>query len=161
MEQNAPASKDASGERDRGDVVASRPPEVLDHLAIGRAAERNERRKERERSSLNPPREEESTLAQESPFTKKRLTAQQAREVGQTLGIDWSSFDVEQFRMGMDVELEHGLRHLATNVTDADPVLTGKIALAHLIAVGVGDGDKIVNRMTFLLRHVAKCSTSG
>jgi hypothetical protein len=118
-------------------------------------------RKERERSSLNPLREEQSILAQESPFTKKRFTAQQAREVGQTLGIDWSRFDVELFRMGMDIELEHGLRDPATNVTGNDPILTGKIAMAHLIAVGVGDGDKIVNGMTFLLRHVAKCSTSG
>jgi Protein of unknown function (DUF5661) len=50
------------------------------------------------------------------------------------IGIDWSSapFDVEQFRMGMDVELEHGLHDPATNVTDDDPLVTGKIALAHL-----------------------------
>jgi hypothetical protein len=34
--------------------------------------------------------------------------------------------------MGLDVELEHGLRDAATNVTDDDPTLTGKIALAHL-----------------------------
>jgi hypothetical protein len=50
------------------------------------------------------------------------------------IGIDWSSapFDVEQFRMGMDVELEHGLHDPATNVTDDHPLVTGKIALAHL-----------------------------
>ena len=48
------------------------------------------------------------------------------------MGIDWSCFDVEQFRMGLDVELEHGLRDPSTNVTGSDPVLTGKIALAHL-----------------------------
>jgi hypothetical protein len=40
--------------------------------------------------------------------------------------------DVEQFRRGMEVELEHGVRGLLTNVTDDDPVVTGKIALAHL-----------------------------
>jgi hypothetical protein len=34
--------------------------------------------------------------------------------------------------MGMDVELEHGLHDLMTNVTDSDPLVTGKIALAHL-----------------------------
>jgi hypothetical protein len=63
-----------------------------------------------------------------------RFTAQQARSVGERIGIDWASapFDVEQFRMGMDVELEHGLADLATNVTDDDPIFTGKIALAHL-----------------------------
>jgi hypothetical protein len=62
------------------------------------------------------------------------FTAEEARSVGETIGIDWASapFDVEQFRMGMDVELEHGLHDLLTNVTDSDPVVTGKIALAHL-----------------------------
>jgi Protein of unknown function (DUF5661) len=65
---------------------------------------------------------------------RKTFTAEQARAVGEQIGIDWGSapFDVEQFRMGMDVELEHGLADLATNVTDDDPVFTGKIALAHL-----------------------------
>jgi hypothetical protein len=62
------------------------------------------------------------------------FTAEEARRIGEDIGIDWSSapFDVEQFRMGMDVELEHGLHDLLTNVTDSDPVVTGKIALAHL-----------------------------
>jgi hypothetical protein len=57
----------------------------------------------------------------------------EARGIGEQIGIDWSTapFDVEQFRMGMDVELEHGLHDPATNVTD-DPIITGKIALAHL-----------------------------
>ena len=56
------------------------------------------------------------------------------REVGERIGIDWSTtlFDVEQFRAGMDVELEHGRRDPATDVTGDDPVVTGKIALAHL-----------------------------
>jgi hypothetical protein len=48
------------------------------------------------------------------------------------LGINWSHFDVEQFRMGLDIELEHGLRAPSTDVTGDDPILTGKIALAHL-----------------------------
>jgi hypothetical protein len=62
------------------------------------------------------------------------FTAEEARRIGEDIGIDWSSapFDVEQFRMGMDVELEHGLHDLLTNVTDSDPAVTGKIALAHL-----------------------------
>lgn len=61
-----------------------------------------------------------------------QFTFDQAKEVGDKLGIDWSRFDVEQFRMGMNVELEHGLRDPSTNVTGNDPILTGKIALAHL-----------------------------
>ncbi len=65
---------------------------------------------------------------------QKSFTAEQARTVGEQIGIDWDSapFDVEQFRKGMDVELEHGFADMATNVTDDDPVFTGKIALAHL-----------------------------
>ena len=63
---------------------------------------------------------------------KQNFTTGQAHEIGGKLGIDWSRFDVEQFRMGLDVELEHGLRDPSTNVTDDDPILTGKIALAHL-----------------------------
>ena len=62
------------------------------------------------------------------------FSADEARRIGTEIGIDWGSapFDVEQFRSGMDVELEHGVRDLLTNVTDDDPLVTGKIALAHL-----------------------------
>ncbi len=63
---------------------------------------------------------------------KMHFTTEQAREIGDKLGIDWSRFDVEQFRIGLDVELEHGLHDPVTNVTGDDPILTGKIALAHL-----------------------------
>ena len=63
---------------------------------------------------------------------KKVFTKEQAEEIGGKLGIDWSKFDVEQFRMGMDVELEHGKVDAATNVSNDDPLTTGKIALAHL-----------------------------
>ena len=62
----------------------------------------------------------------------KRFTADEAKKIGDTLGIDWSKFDVEQFRIGLNVELEHGKRDPATNVTNDDPIMTGKIALAHL-----------------------------
>ena len=62
------------------------------------------------------------------------FTEDEARRVGEQIGIDWETapFDVEQFRVGMDVELEHGLQDPATNVTGDDAVVTGKIALAHL-----------------------------
>ncbi len=63
---------------------------------------------------------------------KKSFTTEEAKRIGEALGIDWSKFDVEQFRMGMDVELEHGTRDQKTNVTNDDPLMTGKIALAHL-----------------------------
>ena len=62
------------------------------------------------------------------------FTSDEARRVGEQIGIDWETapFGVEEFRAGMDVELEHGLHDLLTNVTGDDPVVTGKIALAHL-----------------------------
>jgi len=63
---------------------------------------------------------------------KKSFTTSEARQIGEKLGIDWSKFDIEQYRMGLDVELEHGLVDLPTNVTNDDPIITGKIALAHL-----------------------------
>jgi hypothetical protein len=65
---------------------------------------------------------------------RKSFTVQEARQIGEQVGINWEAapFQVEQFRRGLDVELEHGLHDPATNVTDDDPVITGKIALAHL-----------------------------
>jgi hypothetical protein len=65
---------------------------------------------------------------------QERFSSDEAREAGESIGIDWAEapFDVEQFRMGMDVELEHGRHDLTTNVTDDDPTVTAKIALAHL-----------------------------
>ena len=63
---------------------------------------------------------------------KKSFTSEEAKQIGESLGIDWTKFDIEQFRMGMNVELEHGLRDDHTNVTNDDLITTGKIALAHL-----------------------------
>jgi hypothetical protein len=65
---------------------------------------------------------------------RRTFTPDEARTVGQSIGIDWATapFDVDQFRRGMDVELEHGSHDPTTDVTSDDPVLTGKIALAHL-----------------------------
>ena len=63
---------------------------------------------------------------------KKKFTVEEARKYGERLGIDWKRFDVEEFRVGMDVELEHGRADDLTNVTNDDPLTTAKIALAHL-----------------------------
>ena len=66
--------------------------------------------------------------------TPERFTETDAIRIASELGIDWATalFDVEQFRMGLAVELEHGAHDPETNVTDDDPILTGKIAWAHL-----------------------------
>lgn len=63
---------------------------------------------------------------------KKHFTKEDAKRIGDELEIDWSKFDVEQFWMGLHVELEHGTVDPKTNVTDDDEIMTGKIALAHL-----------------------------
>ncbi len=63
---------------------------------------------------------------------KKHFTIEEAKKIGESLDIKWDNFNIEQFRMGIDVELEHGLVDPKTNVTNDDPIITGKIALAHL-----------------------------
>jgi hypothetical protein len=62
----------------------------------------------------------------------KKFTENQSRIVGNHMNLDWDKYDFKQFHMGMNVELEHGTRYKAHNVTDDDPVMTAKIALAHL-----------------------------
>jgi hypothetical protein len=63
---------------------------------------------------------------------KRRTTVEEAKRVGDEIGVDWSRFDLEQFRHGMDVEFEHGSHDPQTDVTHDDPIVTGKIALAHM-----------------------------
>jgi len=66
--------------------------------------------------------------------SRSRFTLDEARAAGERIGVDWASapFDLEQFRMGMDVELEHGTRDPETNVTGDDLIMTAKIARTHL-----------------------------
>lgn len=62
----------------------------------------------------------------------KNITKQEAEKIGNKLGINWSEVHIDEFTKGVNVELEHGSRDLETNVTNNDPLLTGKIAWAHL-----------------------------
>ena len=64
--------------------------------------------------------------------TKRKFTIEEARKIGGQLGVAQSDFNFEEFRRGLEVELEHGLRDPETNVTNDDVLLTGKIAWAHL-----------------------------
>jgi hypothetical protein len=63
---------------------------------------------------------------------KRKFTTEEARAVGMQLGLDWADIDLEQFRRGLEVELEHGAIDPETDVTGDDLVFTGKIAWAHL-----------------------------
>jgi hypothetical protein len=63
---------------------------------------------------------------------KRRTTIDEAKRIGDQIGMDWTRYELEEFRRGMDVEYEHGLTDPQTDVTHDDPTLTGKIALAHI-----------------------------
>jgi len=62
----------------------------------------------------------------------KEFSKEEAKSIGDRLQVDWEKVDLEEFRIGLAVELEHGSRDPETDVTHNDPLLTGKIALAHL-----------------------------
>jgi len=65
--------------------------------------------------------------------SQRIFSSAESRDIGDRLGADWTKVNPEQFRKGMEVELEHGVRNVVTNVTSDDLLLTGKIALAHLL----------------------------
>ncbi len=75
---------------------------------------------------------------------KRHISFEEAKRIGDRLGVTWDKFDVDQYKIGMEVELEHGTANPQTNVTDDDLVKTGKIALAHL--------DEIPDYYTRLLK---------
>jgi hypothetical protein len=85
-------------------------------------------------TGLEPTRDSISTREEGRMSAGEKFSTDEARDIGEQIGIDWgtSPFDVEEFRSGLHVELEHGLHDILTNVTDDDPLVTGKIALAHL-----------------------------
>lgn len=66
---------------------------------------------------------------------QRQFSLEDAKEIAAALKIDFSKekFDINQYLMGINVELEHGTKFPETNVTNNDPLLTGKIALAHLL----------------------------
>ena len=69
-------------------------------------------------------------------MSKRTFTTEEAKVIGYKLGINWDDYDIEQFRRGLGVEMEHGLHDPQTNVTNDDEIMTGKIALAHLKEIG-------------------------
>ena len=61
----------------------------------------------------------------------KKFDENNAKRIGNNLGINWKEVSLDQFAKGLNVELEHGSIDLQTDVTDNDGKLTGEIALAH------------------------------
>lgn len=64
--------------------------------------------------------------------SKRQISTEEARSIGTQLRVNWTQIDLEQFRRGLEVELEHGAHDPETDVTNDDLILTGKIAWAHL-----------------------------
>jgi len=86
-----------------------------------------------------------------------KFLPEQASEVAAILGVDFSKkeYTLDEFTFGMNVELEHGTENPATNVTNDDPIMTGKIALAHLNEVPMYYNDKIgLDVWEHLLEHL-------
>lgn len=63
---------------------------------------------------------------------KTTFSVEEAKWIGEQLGLDWNKYDFEQFRMGLETELEHGSVNPVTNITDDNLLMTAKIAMAHL-----------------------------
>lgn len=63
---------------------------------------------------------------------KKEFTVDEAQTIGESIGIDFTKINLEEFRIGLAVELEHGSGGPETNVTNSDETMTAKIAWAHL-----------------------------
>jgi hypothetical protein len=82
----------------------------------------------------SPSQAKEMTVETVKLATKRSFTTDEARAIANQLGIDFKAlgFDLEQFRMGLGVELEHGPGDPETDVSGNDPIVTGKIVLAHL-----------------------------
>ncbi|MDH3649791.1 MAG: hypothetical protein OEQ53_08910 [Saprospiraceae bacterium] len=63
---------------------------------------------------------------------KEQFKKEEAKSIGDELGINWKQVDIDEFTVGLNIEMEHGKRYPETNITDDDHLLTGKIAWAHL-----------------------------
>ena len=59
------------------------------------------------------------------------VTAEESAIILKALGVKDMEIDPEDFRRGLDVELEHGLIFPDTNITNNHPLLTAKVVLAH------------------------------
>ena len=64
---------------------------------------------------------------------KHQFTREEAKRVGDKIGIDWEKISLDEFSVGINIELEHGTEYPQSNITNDDPVMTGKIAYAHLL----------------------------
>ena len=67
-----------------------------------------------------------------SALTETKVKIEEAAIIQKLVGGEALAISSEDFRDGLEVELEHGLAFPDANVTNNHPILTGKIVLAHL-----------------------------
>jgi hypothetical protein len=67
--------------------------------------------------------------------SERQISFEETRSVESQIGTDWAKIDLEPFRHGLEVELEHGAYDRETNITGDDLILTGKIASVYLTEV--------------------------
>ena len=95
----------------------------------------------RKPGSVIPPKCSSKTLSKSKKKSKSKskrnlkrtVSLSDARKIGTKLGIDFNSVKLSDYRYGMNVEFEHGKENKLTNVTNNNLLVTGKIALAHLL----------------------------
>jgi hypothetical protein len=63
---------------------------------------------------------------------ESRVSSDEARTILKEVNVEGMNIELDEFRQGLEVELEHGIRFKDANVTNNHPILTGKIVLAHL-----------------------------
>jgi Protein of unknown function (DUF5661) len=66
-------------------------------------------------------------------LTDAQVLPEETRVILAEVNAEGMNIPVEDFRQGLEVELEHGRRFQDANVTNNHPILTGKIVLAHFI----------------------------
>jgi organic hydroperoxide reductase OsmC/OhrA len=76
--------------------------------------------------------EQQASGEEEARKTKRSFSVMEAKEIGDALGMNWTRYDIDEFRKGLSVELEHGISGGETNITNDDLQMTAKIACAHL-----------------------------
>ncbi len=85
-------------------------------------------------SIVSTPANQEAVIDSVNKLAKSlKFSKDDAKRIGDKLNIDWDKINIDEFIVGFQIELEHGLKNLSTNITDNNEILTAKIALAHLL----------------------------
>jgi hypothetical protein len=75
---------------------------------------------------------QELRISDWTELENSKISSDEAKMILSEINLDKMNVDIDEFRRGLEVELEHGLRFKDANVTNNHPILTGKIVLAHL-----------------------------